>query len=163
LSTAQFWKILLFRRCKFVLEFGGNIYIPYDIFWLRVDHNLVQWLHAICNRKDETIGKASFVLLPYILPHPKIFSPRCDGLCYILSGMVLLSYINHFYLIWLPGMFLIVIGAAKSVYREKWMCIGYLFCGLQPIVSTCMAMTKSDVRKYTRDLITLSYARKVRD
>ena len=31
---------------------------------------------------------------------------------------------------------------------------------MQPIVSTCMAMTKSDVRKYTRDLITLSYVRK---
>jgi hypothetical protein len=35
--------------------------------------------------------------------------------------------------------------------------IGLLFCGLQPIVSTCMAMTKYDVKKYTMDLITLSY------
>jgi len=38
--------------------------------------------------------------------------------------------------------------------------IGLLFCGIQPIVSTFMAMTKSDVKKYTMDLVTLSYIRK---
>lgn len=38
-------------------------------------------------------------------------------------------------------------------------CVGLLFCSIQPIVSTCMAMTKCDVRKYTIDLITLSYIR----
>jgi hypothetical protein len=37
--------------------------------------------------------------------------------------------------------------------------IGLIFCGIQPIVSTCMAMTKSDVKKYTTNLITLSYVR----
>jgi hypothetical protein len=37
--------------------------------------------------------------------------------------------------------------------------IGFLFCGIQPIVSTCMAMTKTDVRKYTTKLVTLSYIR----
>ena len=57
-------------------------------------------------------------------------------------------------------MALIVIGATKNYAFSKFICIGYLFCGIQPIVSTCMAMTKSDVRKYTRDLITLSYVRK---
>jgi hypothetical protein len=33
--------------------------------------------------------------------------------------------------------------------------IGLAICGIQPIISTFMAMTKSDVRKYTMDLITL--------
>jgi hypothetical protein len=40
-----------------------------------------------------------------------------------------------------------------------WFQIGLLFCGMQPIVSMCMAMTKPDVRKYTMDLITLPYIR----
>ena len=57
-------------------------------------------------------------------------------------------------------MVLIVIGAIKNDKFSKYICIGYLFCGIQPIVSTCMIMTKSDVRKYTKDLITLSYVRK---
>jgi hypothetical protein len=100
----------------------------------------------------------------HIYFHIRKYSHR-DAMDYVIYYQVWYFFriLIIFYLIWLPGMFLIVIGAAKSVYREKWMCIGYLFCGLQPIVSTCMAMTKSDVRKYTRDLITLSYARKVRD
>jgi hypothetical protein len=37
--------------------------------------------------------------------------------------------------------------------------LGLLYCGIQPIVSTCMTMTKSDVKKYTMDLITLSCVR----
>ena len=57
-------------------------------------------------------------------------------------------------------MALIVIGVVEKDRFYRYICIGYLFCGIQPIVSTCMAMTKSDVRKYTRDLITLSYVRK---
>jgi hypothetical protein len=52
---------------------------------------------------------------------------------------------------------LLVVGAAENNKFSNLICIGYLFCGIQPIVSTCMAMTKSDVRKYTRDLFTLSY------
>ena len=34
---------------------------------------------------------------------------------------------------------------------------GLLFVGLQPIVSTCMAMTKADVRKHTLNVVRLSY------
>ena len=34
---------------------------------------------------------------------------------------------------------------------------GLLFCSIQPIISTIMAMTKTDVRKYTYQLLTLSY------
>jgi hypothetical protein len=54
----------------------------------------------------------------------------------------------------------IVIGAVENNKFANFICIGLLFCGIQPIVSTCMAMAKSDVRNYTRDLITLSYVRK---
>jgi hypothetical protein len=54
-------------------------------------------------------------------------------------------------------MAMVVIGAS-----DNWgffLQIGLIFCGIQPIVSTCMAMTKSDVKKYTINLITLSYIR----
>jgi hypothetical protein len=55
-------------------------------------------------------------------------------------------------------MLLVVAGASlKEPFLVQ---IGLLFCGTQPIVSTCMAMTKSDVKKYTMDLLTLSYIRK---
>ncbi|OEU12506.1 hypothetical protein FRACYDRAFT_243756 [Fragilariopsis cylindrus CCMP1102] len=67
-----------------------------------------------------------------------------------------------FYVIWLPGMCLLVVGAAKHYEYANLICIGYLFCGIQPIVSTCMAMTKSDIRQYTQNVITLSYLRKSR-
>ena len=35
--------------------------------------------------------------------------------------------------------------------------VGLLFCGIQPIISTCMAMTKDDIRKYTVKFVSLSY------
>ena len=57
-------------------------------------------------------------------------------------------------------MCLLVVGAAKHYEYANLICIGYLFCGIQPIVSTCMAMTKSDIRQYTQNVITLSYLRK---
>jgi len=34
-----------------------------------------------------------------------------------------------------------------------------LVVGLQPIVTTCMVMTKADVKKYVIELMTLSYIR----
>jgi hypothetical protein len=52
-------------------------------------------------------------------------------------------------------MVFVVLGAAT--YDGLLVQIGLLFCGIQPIVSTCMAMTKSDVKKYTIDLMTSSY------
>jgi hypothetical protein len=62
-----------------------------------------------------------------------------------------------FCIIWLPGMLFVVFGAAnKNGILTQ---IGLIFCGIQPIVSMCIAMTKSDVRKNTMDLITLSYIR----
>jgi hypothetical protein len=54
-------------------------------------------------------------------------------------------------------MLLLVIGASSK--NRLLGQIGLLFCGIQPIVSTCMAMSKSDVRKYTMNLVTLSYIR----
>lgn len=38
--------------------------------------------------------------------------------------------------------------------------IGSLFCVIQPIISFGFAMMKLNVRKYTTDLLTLSYLRK---
>jgi hypothetical protein len=55
-------------------------------------------------------------------------------------------------------MCLVVLGATSP--NKLYVQIGLIFCGMQPIVSTCMAMTKSDVKKYTMDLLTLSYIRK---
>jgi hypothetical protein len=63
---------------------------------------------------------------------------------------------------------MVVFGASKyyefqfTLYNtssEFIYCIGLLFCGIQPTVSTCMAMAKSDGKKYTIHLITLSYVR----
>jgi hypothetical protein len=58
---------------------------------------------------------------------------------------------------WIPGMAMVVVGAAHNC--GPYIQIGLIFCGIQPIISTCMAMTKSDVKKYTTRLITLSYVR----
>ena len=63
--------------------------------------------------------------------------------------------IQIFCLVWLPGMFLITVGDEKNMpnlYQA-----GLIFCAIQPIISTIMAMTKADVRKYTINLLTLSY------
>ena len=63
--------------------------------------------------------------------------------------------IQIFCLVWLPGMFLITVGDKKimpNLYQA-----GLIFCAIQPIISTIMAMTKADVRKYTINLLTLSY------
>jgi len=52
-------------------------------------------------------------------------------------------------------MLLLVIGAPTR--NGTMISLGLLFCAIQPIVSTCMAMTKHDVRNYCLDFITLSY------
>jgi len=67
-----------------------------------------------------------------------------------------------FCLIWLPGVYLTVLGLSKNFairyFFGTWLLpVGLLFVGLQPVVSTCMAMTKADVKKYFIELITLSY------
>ena len=149
------------------MEFGGNLCIPNYLFWLRVDYNLVQWLYAICSRKDETIGKVSLGLLPYIYHKlNKYFHTRKYSHHDVLDSVIyyqvwyFFRIFTIFYAVWLPGMAFIVIGAAENNKYANFICIGLIFCGIQPIVSTCMAMTKSNVRKYTRDLITLSYVRK---
>ena len=60
-----------------------------------------------------------------------------------------------FFVVWLPGMLLLVIGT--PTFNGELINIVLLFCAIQPILSTCMAMTKADVRNYCLDLITLSY------
>ena len=52
-------------------------------------------------------------------------------------------------------MFLITVGDEKE--KSKLYQAGLIFCAIQPIISTIMAMTKADVRKYTINLLTLSY------
>lgn len=42
-------------------------------------------------------------------------------------------------------------------YEGIFAVIGLIFCGLQPVGSFIMAMTKSDVKKYVIKLVTLSY------
>ena len=65
-----------------------------------------------------------------------------------------------FYVIWLPGLSLSIVGASKGVHFGKLAFIGFLFCGIQPIVSIGLAMMKPEVRKYVIALLTLSYIRK---
>ena len=54
-------------------------------------------------------------------------------------------------------MCVVVIGTAWNV--EIFIQVGLLFVGLQPIVTTCMVMTKADAKKYVIELMTLSYIR----
>ena len=52
-------------------------------------------------------------------------------------------------------MLLLLLGStreSKSLYQ-----VGLYFVALQPILSFFMAMTKSDVKKYTMKLITFAY------
>ena len=55
-------------------------------------------------------------------------------------------------------MILINVGAngVTTPYWPIYYQTGLLFCSIQPIISTIMAMTKTDVRKYTYQLLTLS-------
>ena len=45
----------------------------------------------------------------------------------------------------------------SSYINPKLFPIGLLLCSIQAIVSTGMALTKTDVRKHVLDLLTLSY------
>ena len=64
-----------------------------------------------------------------------------------------------FFLTWIPGLILIIYGTSGMAGYEipKYANIGFLFCALQSILSTVLAMTKSDVRTYVVRLLTLSY------
>lgn len=79
----------------------------------------------------------------------------------IYYGRIVLIFI----LIWFPGIVLISVGGDPSnpysdEFGSKVFCIGLLLCSLQPTVSTCLAMTKSDVKAAIYDLVTLSYCRR---
>ena len=65
--------------------------------------------------------------------------------------------IAMFVVIWLTGIILAFYAVFKyNAWSEP---VISLFATIQPIASTCMAMTKSDVKKSMFDLITLSYIR----
>ena len=58
---------------------------------------------------------------------------------------------------WIPG---IVFTLWSTAGNNSWgYAVAGLFLAIQPMLSTCMAMTKSDVKKHIFDLITLSYVR----
>jgi len=64
------------------------------------------------------------------------------------------------YGIWTPGMILIIIGGTESsALSGRYITIGFMFIALQPILSTFISLTKSDVRKHVIDLTTLTYIR----
>ena len=65
------------------------------------------------------------------------------------------------YGIWTTGMILLIIGATdvKPALSGRFTTIGFMFTALQPIVSTCINLTKSDVRKHVINLTTLTYIR----
>ena len=55
-------------------------------------------------------------------------------------------------------MFCAVIGIDFALWdNNELIQIGLLFVGLQPIASTCMVMTKADVRRHTLNVVRLSY------
>jgi hypothetical protein len=58
-----------------------------------------------------------------------------------------------FCFIWLPGVYLVYIGATSrnGIYQDGiYASVGLLLCGIQPIIIICMViMTKSNVKKFT--------------
>ena len=79
--------------------------------------------------------------------------------------MFLILYMIVFGLFWIPGMCFVIIGVtrpdnpffSKNTTTVRMYQVGLYFVSLQPIASTLMAMTKTDVRNYTKKLLTLSY------
>ncbi|OEU05879.1 hypothetical protein FRACYDRAFT_257659 [Fragilariopsis cylindrus CCMP1102] len=81
-----------------------------------------------------------------------------------------------FLVFWLPAISLMVISGyvrsrdirdyvenPSSYINPKLFPIGLLICSIQAIVSTGMALTKTDVRKHVLDLLSLSYCRRRRE
>jgi hypothetical protein len=88
--------------------------------------------------------------------------PSMDGI--IVRDKALRTLVWYFFRIiavfgacWLPTLIL----ASFSTFTGIWWSypVAGLISALQPILSTAVAMTKSDVKKYIVDLITLSYIR----
>ena len=94
-----------------------------------------------------------FQSISYILPVKNVFLAELYISSNVFSSLV--YPIQIFCLVWLPGMFLITVGDEKEL--PNFYQAGLIFCAIQPIISTIMAMTKADVRKYTINLLTLSY------
>jgi len=91
---------------------------------------------------------------------------RCGLLPFATNGMRELAWFYFrivlvFLLTWIPGLLLLDVGAFGPVgnSNQPLANIGILLLTLQPTLSVCLAMTKSDVRKYLYDLVTLSYFR----
>jgi len=92
---------------------------------------------------------------------------RCSLLPLATKGMRELAWFYFrivlvFLLTWFPGMLLLDVGAFGSVgnSNQPYANVGILLLTLQPTLSVCLAITKSDVRKYLCDLVTLSYCKK---
>jgi len=81
---------------------------------------------------------------------------RLKELAYFFFRIILV-----FVVFWLPGMSLVIMSHLGDYfpipYEGIFAVIGLIFCGLQPVGSFIMAMTKSDVKKYVIKLVTLSY------
>ena len=82
-----------------------------------------------------------------------------------ITAKCFLFYIIVFGLFWIPGMCFVILGVsrpenpayAKNATTLRLYQVGLYFVSLQPIASTLMAMTKTDVKNYTKKLLTLSY------
>merc|ERR1711865_1294450 len=82
-----------------------------------------------------------------------------------LKTLFFLRIVLVFGLFWIPGMCFVILGVSMTenpVYTKnattlRLYQVGFYFVSLQPIASTLMAMTKTDVKNYTKKLLTLSY------
>jgi hypothetical protein len=86
--------------------------------------------------------------------------PSTTGKLKVIS-LYFLRIILVFIFLWLPGMILLALSRKPydqihiSDYNPKYFSVALIFCSLQPILSTCMAMTKPDVRKSVFNLLSL--------
>jgi len=121
-------------------------------------------------KRLENVNLALAVLIPYIFP---IFFSAY--ICIIIwfhkllpvggrmreLALYFFRVIAVIYGIWTTGMILLIMGATdvNPDLSGRYITIGFMFTALQPIVSTCISLTKSDVRKHVIDLTTLTYIR----
>jgi len=64
-----------------------------------------------------------------------------------------------FCFIWIPAFILLFLGQFNNDLFYRVYVVFFLVCAIESILSNCMVLTKSDVRKYVFDLITLSCIR----
>jgi len=99
-----------------------------------------------------------FVICVAVTIWARGFIPSATGRMKELT-FYFLRIVVIFCVIWIPGSLLLFLGQYNDDLFYRVYAIYFLCCAIESILSNCMVLTKSDVRKYIFDLITFSYIR----